>query len=215
MKRLFLENLPLKAAAVVLAVILWLFVIARGQTEMAFNVPIEFTNIPPGIEIAKYAAKSVNVVIRTHESVSKNIRQENVKVNVDVSKAKKGEGTFAIKKDEVKLPYVATVLRIEPPAVKVLFEETVSRKVAVRPVITGIPEYDYYVKSVEVNPGEVVIEGPRSEVGKIGSLSTEPIDISGVTGDIKQEVGFDTPDNRVRTKIDKVDVHVKMGRRAR
>ena len=87
-RRLLLENLPLKAAALMLAILLWLFVSSKGQMETSFDVPIEYINIPRGIEISTHVVKSANIVIRGHESILKNIRQGEVRVSVDMSKAK-------------------------------------------------------------------------------------------------------------------------------
>jgi YbbR domain-containing protein len=205
-----LENVTLKAAAAVLAVILWFFVVSKGQTETTLTVPIEYTGIPPGLEISRREAKSANIVIRTHESLSRNIRQDTVRVYVDVSKGKKGEGTFPVRKDDVKLPYGTSIVNIEPSSVKVFFEETVSRTVAITPDITGTPEKGYHVKSVEISPREMVIEGAKSAVRKVGTVKTEPIDITGLTEDFSQEVGLKLQDSTIRSKTDKVDVRIRI-----
>lgn len=214
-RKLFLENLPLKASAVALAVILWFFVISKGQTEISLTAPLEYTNIPAGLEIAKRTVSSVNIVIRTHESVAKNVRQELVRAYIDVGKARRGEGTFSIRKDDVKMPFGATVLKIEPSSIKVVFEETVSKKIAISPDIMGSPDKDYYVKAVEVRPDEVIIEGPKSEVRKLVALKTEPIDISGSAEDFSQEVELAPRSGNIRIKPDRVDVHVRIVRRGK
>ncbi len=214
-RKLFLENLGLKTSAIVLAVILWFFVVSKGQTEVSLNVPIEYTNIPVGLEIAKRTVSSVNIVIRTYESLARNIRQENVRVSIDVSKARRGEGTFSIKKDDIKTPFGAAVLKIEPSTVKVVIEETLSKKVVVKPDIIGAPETGYYVKVVEVKPEEIVVEGPKSEVRKITALKTEPIDVTGIKEDFSQEVALDLPKANIRSKVDRADVHIRIARRGR
>lgn len=214
-RKFFLENLGLKSSAIVLAVILWFFVVSKGQTEISLNVPIEYTNIPAGLEIAKRMVNSVNIVIRTYESLGKNIRQDNVSVTIDVSKARRGEGVFSIKKDDVKAPFGAAVLKIEPSTVKAVFEETLSKKVAVKPDITGSPETGYYIKIVEVRPEEVIIEGPKSEVRKIVALATEPIDVTGLREDFRQEVALQLSNVNIRSKIDRADVHIRIVRRGK
>lgn len=214
-RRVLFGNFGLKAAAVVLSVVLWIFVVSKGQMEMSLTVPIEYSNVPGGLEISKREVKAANIVIRAHESLSKNIRQETVRVYVDVSKAKKGEGVFPIRKDDVKLPYGASAINIEPSVAKIFFEETVSKQVPIRPDITGSPENGYYVRSVEVRPKEIVIEGAKSEVRKVGFVKTEPIDITGLTEDFHQEAGLKFLNGGIRSKIDKVDVHIRIVRRGR
>lgn len=214
-RRLLFGNFALKAAAVVLAVVLWIFVVSKGQTEMSLSVPIEYLNVPPGLEIAKREAKMTNIVIRAHESLSRNIRQETVRVYLDVSKAKKGEGVFPIRKDDVKLPFGASIIKVEPSAVKIAFEETVSKTVVIRADITGSPENGFYVRSVEIMPKEIDIEGAKSEVRKIIFVKTEPIDITGLNEDFSQEAGLKLSNGNVRLKVDKVDVRIRIARRGR
>lgn len=214
-KRLLLGNIGLKISAVVLAVILWLFVVSKGQTEIAVNAPIEYVNVPAGIEIAKRGAKSAEVTIKTHESLAKNIKQENLKVVMDLSRAKKGEGIFPLRRDDVNLPFGATVTRIEPATVKIAFEETVSKTVAVKPAVAGNPEHGYYVRSIEVKPRDVVVEGAKSEVRKVGFIKTETIDITGMTEDFAQDVGLEFSDGNIRMSVARAAVHVKIARRGR
>lgn len=214
-RRLVLENATLKASAVVLAVILWFLVVSKGQTEISLTVPIEYTNIPTGLEIARHEVRSANVVIRSHETLSRNIRSDTVRVSVDVGKGKKGEGLFPVRKDDVRLPYGASIARIEPSSVKVVLEETLSKNVAITADVSGVPEKGYYLKSVEVNPAEMVIEGAKSVVRKIGTVKTEPIDITGLTEDFRQEVGLVLQNSTIRSKTAKADVHIRIMRRGR
>ncbi len=214
-RKMLFENVAMKAAAVVLAVALWIFVVSKGQTEMSLSVPIEYTNIPQGLEIAKREVKTANVVVRTHESLSKSIKQETVRAYVDAGKAKKGEGVFPLRKDDVKLPYGASVISIEPSTVKIVFEETLSKQVPIHPDITGTPESGYYVKSVEIGPKEIMIEGAKSEVRKVGSVKTEPIDITGLTEDVSQDVGLKLTNGSIRSKIDRVEIKIRIARRGR
>ena len=212
-KKLFFENAALKVSAMVLAVILWFFVTSRGQTEISLNAPIEYANIPSGIEIAKHSEKTAAVIIRGHESILGNIRAGDVKVKVDARRARVGEMVFQLSDNDVSLPFAAMVLKVKPSSVKVVFEETVSRKVAVRPVVTGNPESGYYLKSVEVAPKEILIEGAKSEVRRTGTVKTEPVDITGLNEDLTQETDIDVSGHDVRPKTDKVVVHISIARR--
>lgn len=215
MKRFFRENIILKVAALVLSIILWLFVTAKGQTEISLNVPVEYTNISPGLEIAKRGVETASIVIRGHESLLKNLRKGDVRVNVDVSKAKKGEWVFNVRKDDVKLPYTVAVTRIEPPSMKIVFEETASKTVAIKPVVTGLPETGYYVKSMEIRPQNMLVEGAKSEVRKVSEIKTEPIDITGLTEDFSQTAGLDLSGRNIRTRIDKVNVKIIIMKRVK
>ena len=89
------------------------------------------------------------------------------------------------------------------------------KDVPVRPVLNGSPEIGYAVKSLEVKPKEVTIEGPASEINRVGYLKTEPIDITGLAEDLRQEAEIALSGRNVRTGIDKVSVIIHVVRRGR
>jgi YbbR domain-containing protein len=215
MKKLIFENLGLKIAAVLLSAVLWIFVTSRGQSEISLDVPLEFRNIPAGFEMVNHSSKTINLNIRGQERLIKNVKTAEIRVYVNLSKAKKGEGIYYIDRDEIKLPRAITVTNINPSSIKVTIEETISKTVKVFPVVIGEPERGYFVKSVDVVPQYVVIEGVRSEVTKIGNIKTEPIDISAFNKSFSQDLKIDLTGRNVRSKINDVVVKVVIGARGK
>jgi YbbR domain-containing protein len=191
MRNLILNNFFLKVSAVLLSVFLWFFLTSRGQSEMSIEIPIEFRNVPAGLGIASTDARTVNITIRGQERLMKNVKTSDIRVFVDLSRAKKGEGIYYINKDDITLPYAMSVMNITPSSVRIRIEEAVSKTVLVKASMTGIPEKGYYVKSIEVEPRRIVIYGLRSEVEKINMLKTEVLDITGLSESISQEVSID------------------------
>ncbi|MFZ6016415.1 MAG: YbbR-like domain-containing protein [Nitrospirota bacterium] len=206
MKKLLFENLGLKIVAVLLSIVLWFFVTSRGQSEMAMDVPLEFKNIPAGVEMVNQDVKVVSLNIKGQERLIKNIRPSDIRVYIDLSKAKKGEGIYYINKDNIKLPHAITVTNIIPSYVKVIIEETMTKTVKVRPVVVGSPENGFYVKSIEAVPQVVIIEGVRSELKKVNSIKTEPLDITGLNETFTQDLKLDITSMNIRTKTNDVKV---------
>ena len=213
MKKFFIENLGLKIAAVLLSIVLWFFVTSRGQSEISIDVPLEFKNMPQGLELVNYGTKTVNLNIKGQERFIKNVSASNVRVSLDLSKAKRGEGTYYINREDIKLPRSITVTNINPPSVRVTTEETVSKTVKVVPVIVGEPQKGFYLKSAEVLPETIVIEGVRSEIAKVSALKTEPLDITGFNETVTQDLRIDITGRNIRTKIPDVRVNVEIGGR--
>lgn len=208
MRKLLLENMGMKVAAVVMAIILWFFVTSRGQSEVSVDVPIELKNIPGGFESVRQGIKTVSVSIKGQERLLRNMKIADVRVYVDLSKAKKGKGTYYINNEDVKLPSTMAVTNISPSSVMVALEETVIRRAPVQAVVLGTPKRGFFVGSIEVNPREMTIEGARSEVSRIKSLRTEPIDITDLDETSVQEVRLDTGGRNVRTEVQEVNVKI-------
>jgi YbbR domain-containing protein len=213
MKKFLVENLGLKIAAILLSIVLWFFVTSRGQSEISIDVPLELKNMPQGLELVNHMTKTVNLNIKGQERFIKNVSASNVRVSLDLSKAKRGEGTYYINREDIKLPRSITVTNINPPSVRVTTEETVSKAVKVVPVIIGEPQRGFYLKSAEVLPDSIVIEGVRSEVAKVSALKTEPLDITGFSETVAQSLRIDTTGRNIRTKIPDVRVSVEIGGR--
>ncbi|MBM4145165.1 MAG: hypothetical protein FJ240_02660 [Nitrospira sp.] len=215
MKKLFFENLGLKIAAVLLSAVLWIFVTSRGQSEISLDAPLEFRNMPAGLEIVNHGIKTIDLNIKGQERLIKNVKAADIRVYVDLSKARKGEGVYYIDRKEIKLPHTFTVTNINPSSIKVTIEETISKTVKVLPMVIGEPKKGYFVKSVDVSPQYVVIEGVRSEIIKIGNVKTEPIDISGFNESFSQDLKIDLTGRNVRSKINDVIVKVVIGPRGK
>jgi YbbR domain-containing protein len=213
MRKLILENLGLKISAVLFSVFLWFFVTSRGQSEISFEIPLEFQNIPAGLGIVNYTAKTVDVSIRGQERLIKDIKTSDTRVVLDMSKAKKGEFTYAVNKENVELPYSMTITNIVPSSVKVKIDEVITKTIPVRPSISGLPGKGFYLKSVEVEPQFVIIRGFKADVRRVNELKTEPVDISGLTSSISQEADIDTGGINVKPEAGAVTVKITIAGR--
>jgi YbbR domain-containing protein len=213
MRRLLTENLGLKISAILIALFLWYFVTSRGQSEVSVEVPIEFKNIPAGLGIAGSSSKLAAVNVRGQERLMKNIKTSNIRVMVDLTRAKKGEGIFYINKDEIKLPYAMTVTTVSPTSLKVKMDETATKSVPVTPFITGVPEQGYTVKTVEVEPRNIMVQGLKSDVRKITGLKTEALDITGLSESLAQNLDIDTAGTNVTPEVATVKVKVTIAGR--
>jgi YbbR domain-containing protein len=213
MKKLVFENFGLKVSAVLLAVCLWLFVTSRGLTEISLEVPVEFQNVPVTLGIVNESAKTVIITVKGQERLMRNLKATDIRVVIDLSKAKRGEGIYPIERDDIRLPFAMTITNISPPTCKVRLEEVVSKKVRVRPVITGSPADGYYVKTVTVAPAMVTVKGMRPEMKKVNTLDTELLDITGATANVTQELNIMTTWANVKPEVSSVKVTVVIARR--
>lgn len=183
-------NFPLKVAAVVLAVAMWLFVISRGQTEVSMQVPVVVENVPAGLYVAGESAKTVVVDLRGHERFVRRLRPGDVTVVLDAGAVQKGDNKVRIKSEDVKAPAALKVTGIRPAAVDLDVEKTYAKTVPVYPVVDGTPKKGYKVTRTEVSPSEVVVSGGRRRVSFVSSVKTEVVDISGADKTVSHEVAL-------------------------
>ena len=208
MKKLIFKNLGLKLASIILAIILWLIASSRGQSEMFIDVPLEFMNLPSGLEMIDSSNKTISLNIKGPEKYINNTKPSDIRALIDLSKAKKGVSTYYIEKDNIQLPRSITLLNINPSSVTITTEETVTKTVRVIPIITGKPERGYKLQTTAVVPKNIQIQGIQSEIEKIRNIKTESIDITGVKETFAQELKLDLRGKNIRTKPESVTVTV-------
>lgn len=213
MRKLLFENFGLKITAILLSILLWLFASSRGLSEIALDVPLEFKDIPPGLELMNHSIKVVGVNIKGQERIIRTIRSSDIRAFVDLSKAKKGESIYSINKNNIKLPPGVTATNIIPSYVKVSIEESVTKTVEVRPIIIGIPGSGFYIKSISVFPERVMIDGARSRVNVVDTIKTEPLDITGIRETVSRDLELDTTGTNIRTRTKDVTVKIVIARR--
>ncbi len=208
-KNFFTTNIWLKLASLVLAIILWSFVILRGRSEIIMNAPIVFTNIPLKYEVVDYP-RTVSVSIEGQERLLKNLRQYDISAVIDLSKAKEGRSFFSLSKNNIKLPKTLIVTSIDPETISLKIETQLKKAVSVKPSVVGLPEKGFAIIEIKVVPEKIVLEGPKSVIAKIYTIKTEPIDINGINADLKYKANLNLSDANIRKNINKVEVNISV-----
>jgi YbbR domain-containing protein len=213
-KQIIFDNLGLKVSAVLIAVFLWFFVTSQGQSEISLEVPLEFKDIPAELGIAGSTAKAVTLTMRGQERFMKSLNASDLRVFLDLGKAKPGEIVYPVNKEDVKLPFAMTVTNVTPPSVRVKLEEITLKTIPVQPQLLGSPE-NGAVLSIVVEPRTAVIRGLKSELKKINMIRTEPLDISHISGTITEELDLDTSGTNIKADILKVKVKITVAEKKR
>jgi YbbR domain-containing protein len=190
------KNPWLKVASLLLATALWFFVVSQGHSLIEVDVPIGFKNIPSHLEILN-GPKKASITVKGQERLLKKLRQEDIRISIDLSGVEKGNRFFPLSADNVTLPNTLSMTDISPQTVKLRLEERVTKRVPVRTIIVGSPAQGFAIKKVEVTPGMIEIKGTESEIAKIYSVKTEPINITGITGNLKSRAFLDVNDIKV------------------
>lgn len=194
--RLLSNNLGLKIASVIFAIILWAFVMVEinPPTEKEFeNIDLIFENNNSLSEkelIIKGNFEDildkVTITIETDPDYLYLVTEDNIKAYVDLSIINKpGEQTVAVK----ATTSIGTVVGIEPSTVTLNVEDYITRTVPVTYEIKNMPDENYYVSVPVFTPESVEIKGARSFVEQVASAVCY-IDLNDVTSDIKESMAL-------------------------
>ena len=203
------KNLWLKVASLLLAIILWFFVVMSGHSVIVINVPVKFINMPNEYEMVD-TAKTVRLSIEGQERVLKGINQDDISVVVDLETAKAGKTLYSLSREDIILPKRLIVKNIFPQTVSLVLEERMHKNVSVKPVIVGLPAKGFSVESITITPDKVKIDGPKSRVKRVYSVKTEPLDVTGTVESLHFTVFLDMTVPNVRSDTKDIEVFISV-----
>ena len=196
-----LRNIWLKFLSISIATLLWLVVAGDRVVERALRVPIEFQNLPTGLEIVGDPPDSVDVRLRASSGTISRLSAGELAAVIDLRTARPGRRLFHLTPAHINVPYGVEVVQVAPATVPIGFENSAVRVVQIRPSVEGRPAPGYEVVSVTSNPATVEVIGPESSLRGMTEAMTEPISVVGATRSIREvvTVGVADPDVRLRS----------------
>ncbi len=180
-RRLFLENWPLKLASLVLAVTLWFYVTSKGKTELSLKVPLELRNIPQGMVVVGDVPGSLELRLQGQERALRDIATgKKVVGTADLGLSREGENRIHLSPEDIRKPSGVLVTHLTPFEITVKLDRLIRKTLRLRPVLAGRPAPGHRVGNVSVNPSRVTIEGPAGVIPTLKPLRTMPVDVSGI-----------------------------------
>jgi hypothetical protein len=175
-------NLPLKLLSLAIAIALYLAVANQPVTEVGLIIPLEYRNLPAGLEITSEQLAQVHVRVRGPADVVDRVSRTDVTAYLDLRGASPGQHSFDLERSgSVHAPYGLTVVDIWPAQVQLDLEKKSSRELPVHARLVGHVAAPFVVQSVRLVPDRAIVVGPQSRVARLDAVLTDPIDVSGLT----------------------------------
>ncbi|MDR3287867.1 MAG: hypothetical protein LBT22_00375 [Peptococcaceae bacterium] len=170
MYRVLKRNLVFKIVSLLIAVLLWFWVVnqhhSQALSDNSLTIPLYTQSIPANIMVMD-KLPSVRVrLLGTNPSVSTN----EIYAYLDLSQATVGKQTFAVKIDEIPGVQVVEILPME---VTLTLDQVREKAVPVVVNISGSPANAYEMGQVIVRPSAVNVRGPGSLLENLDRVTTE------------------------------------------
>ncbi len=190
------RNLSLKAGAMALAIVIWFFTAYQaGMLEKSYTVPIVLENTPKDIVIKDYTPKTGTITLSGRgDAIFSGIKEDNLKIKVDVSKVKNGVNEVVITEKNIDIPANTFLVALEPSSFVMNALKYNLVKVPVVPRVNGAAAQGYRVSSIVVDPDEVEIWVPEGTNAPT-DLSTDEIGVSDLTQSLIIPAGLQVPKN--------------------
>lgn len=197
------RNLALKFLAISLAVLLW-FTVSGEPTivERGLRIPLEFQNIPDGLEIVGDMPDTIDVRVRGSSAILSRLEPGEVVAVLDLQTARPGSRLFDLVTEQVRAPFGVDVAQVAPATIALDLERSgPPREVPVVPAVEGEPAPGYVVGEVSSEPATVLVVGPESRLQQLTEAMTEPVVVAGATAPVTAEVTVGVPDLALRLSV--------------
>jgi YbbR domain-containing protein len=175
-RRILVHDFPLKAMAVVIAVVFWVAITQNATPRMvpvAFDgrVPVERpANVPTGY-VVRGQLGDVGVTLRGAPGAADRVALSDLHATLDVKSLTFGRSepqdarvTVTVAKEGVE------VVDVSPPTVSVRVERLISRSVLAQARFANEPPTGSRAGDAAVSPREVRVTGPESDVSRIAAV---------------------------------------------
>jgi len=119
LRKYLFGNALLKLLALSISFLLWTTYTSEPFSEIGIQVPLEFIDIPPRLEISGDVPTAVHVRIRGRSALLRRLVPADLNLRLDMKDDKPGEALIHLTPDMVGSPYGANIVQISPPELHV------------------------------------------------------------------------------------------------
>jgi YbbR domain-containing protein len=174
----------LRAAAMVISIMLWMTVLGGKKVEMTKKIPLDY-QLPKGLVISNQVPREVSYRVAGPRAFLKEIEDREMTIGIDLTSFNVGEYEVPIREDMLDVPLGLRVLSVSQSTIPLKIERVVPKWVPIRAVFAGQLPAGIRIARVTLKPSTVEIRGAPSRLQSIESVPTEPITPS--PNSLKQE----------------------------
>lgn len=191
------EDVWIKVASVVIAVLLWVNVAGPPRSSplapvqaTAQNVAVEWRHLPDGLRVERLDPPAVAVTFRAPATVADGLGPGSFAAFVDLRDAEAGRLAFNV---DVAVPAQVQLVSVEPGRVTVTLTAVAARELPVTVRLSGQPADGFHAGAPRAAPEAVQVAGPAAAVGLVAAV-VATADVSGREADLAADAPLQAVD---------------------
>jgi uncharacterized protein (TIGR00159 family) len=177
------EKLTIGAAALISILFvtgIWASFSKGLDSMITIEIPVEYTNRDPGMEIVETSADTVSLHLAGSGTLIKSLRPEQVQVRLDLEKSVVGQNIFSITQDDITLPPGIFLKKVVPPVVEATLDKTIKKTLPVQVDWVGKLADNLILSEKTVSPEKVEVIGGERALQNISTIYTEKIQLDNI-----------------------------------
>ncbi|HEU4333930.1 MAG TPA: hypothetical protein VFT32_05490 [Candidatus Eisenbacteria bacterium] len=200
LRSLFFDNIGLKLASFILALLLYAHVVTEQQKEEVLRIPVACSGLSDTLAILGKPPTELDVTFRGKWKDLIRLRLSSSLLRVELDHVGPGLFRHEVTPEEIGEralpPELAKIVEItevaEPRTIELVVETKAEKWMMVVPRIVGEPADGWRVEGPAVaEPESVLVSGPWSAVWAADTLGTLPVDITEEREKIQRQVSVD------------------------
>jgi len=172
------QRVRMVAAALVSVMLvagIW-FSFTRGRdTIIALEMPIEYMNRKPKMEIIEASANIVRLQLSGSVTLIKNVRPEQVQVRLDLSDGVVGKNVYTIANKDVSLPPGIDLIAVKPQTIELTLDVFTRKRLPVQIDWVGKLDNGLRLESARINPKAIEVEGSSLILRDMSTIYTQQV----------------------------------------
>ena len=119
LRKYILADSGLKLLALAISFLLWSTYTAEPYAEVGFQVPLEFTTMPPRLEISGDIPTVAHIRVRGRSALLRRMVSADLNLRLDMKDGKEGTTTLHITPEMVGAPFGTSVVQVAPSEIHV------------------------------------------------------------------------------------------------
>ncbi len=187
------QNPGIKLVSLLLAFFLWFSInMSERNAERIVDLQVTVRKLPTDLIVTSAQTEPAKVTLRGPRTILDGLDERKTRLAVDLAGASPGDTRVELSADMLRpdIPRRLKVVQIEPARLRLRLERLVRRRVPVRADLAGMPGLGYTVTESHVTPTQVEVSGPATKVDDLKEITTEPIDLRGLTESVQRDVAL-------------------------
>ncbi|MGD9948351.1 MAG: CdaR family protein [Desulfobulbus sp.] len=187
-----------KLLSLIIGASLWYFVVGEDRVDLIVSMPLEIRNLPTDLVIANQYKKDIEVAISGPRRLIQEMRQQNISLPIDLTKAEPGAMVIQNEAESIPLPQGISVQRVQPATITLSIDRLIQKDFTIIPETKGKIADGFTMESLTLKPPHITVTGPKTTLDKEQELRTFPIALAGMNHSSTLQVHLDLNESLVK-----------------